>query len=86
LWLDGGDNNTFPGDVTTFATAPWLTFDANAFVGGGTLTNPVNSADNQVAYFGPNLQASTTPEPGTIVMMGSGLLALGGFARRKLML
>jgi hypothetical protein len=86
LWLDGADNNTFPGDVTSYTTAAAVTFDANAYVGGGTLANPINSVDNQAAYFGPNFTYSTTPEPGTLVMLGSGLLALGGMARRKLML
>ena len=88
LWLDGADNNLFPGDVTTYSTAPGVTFVQNSYIAGGTLTDPTNSVDTEAAYFGPNFlyTASTTPEPGTLLMLGSGLVMLGGAVRRKLML
>lgn len=83
LWLDGGDNNTFPGDVPTYSTGAGITFVQNAYVGGGTLANPVNSVDTQAAYFGPNFLYSSTPEPGTLLLLGSGLLGAVGVIRRK---
>ena len=84
LWLDGGDNNTFIGDVPTLTTGAGITWVANAYVAGGTLANPVNSVDSEYAYFGPNFLYNPVPEPGTLAMLGSGLLGAVGVIRRKI--
>jgi hypothetical protein len=85
LWLDGADNNTFPGDVTSATTAPGVSFLQNSYIAGGTLTDPTNHFDTEFAYFGPNfLIGSSTPEPGTLVLLGSGLLGAVGVIRRKI--
>src|SRR5437867_2623857 len=39
LFLSGSDPNIFPGQAVAFVTAPQITFDANAFAAGGTLSN-----------------------------------------------
>ena len=86
LWLDGADNNTFPGDVATVNTIPSLTFIQNSFVAGGTLADPTNTTGSNDSYFGPNFLVGTrsvTPEPGTLVLLGSGLLGAVGVIRRK---
>jgi hypothetical protein len=87
LWLDGADNNTFPGDVATVNTVPALTFIQDGYVSGGTLADPINRSGSNEAYFGPNFLVSNTrtmtPEPGTLVLLGSGLLGAVGVIRRK---
>lgn len=83
---DGGVQDTF-------------TFDPNGPVGFGTyilITEAFNFADVQIAGVGANLNFTSmagygftvahievAPEPGTIVMFGLGLGALGFFARRR---
>jgi hypothetical protein len=87
LWLDGADNNTFQGDVTSFTTGTGVSFIQNSYIAGGTLTDPTNTVDNEAAFFGPNFLYNTnnsTPEPGTLVLLGSGLLGAVGVIRRKL--
>jgi hypothetical protein len=84
LWLDGADNNTFPGDISTLVSAPAITFVQNSYIGGGTLADPTNGGGSVAAYFGPNFLYTATPEPGTLVLLGSGLLGAVGVIRRKL--
>ena len=84
LWLDGADNNTFPGDVGALGTGAGITFVQSSYISGGTLADPTNTAGTQPAYFGPNFLYTATPEPGTLVLLGSGLLGAVGVIRRKL--
>jgi hypothetical protein len=90
VWLDGADPMLFPTTpVINFATAPGITYIQNDFIAGGTLTDPTNHTGPPPGYFGPNfLFTSTigTPEPGSLVLLGSGVLGLAGMLRRKLML
>ena len=61
-----------------------MTFIQNSYIAGGTLTDPTNHVDTECAYFGPNfLIGSSTPEPGTLALLGSGLLGAVGVIRRK---
>ncbi len=72
--------------MTSYSTGPGITFVQNSYIAGGTLTDPTNSFDTEAAYFGPNFlyTTSSTPEPGTLVLLGSGLLGAVGVLRRKL--
>jgi hypothetical protein len=89
------DYGTFNGSPVTFtasngATATfgstgsgYLTPDSVSYFGGPINWVEITSPDfvlniNNISY--------NTPEPGTLVLLGSGLLALGGAARRKFLL
>ncbi len=86
LWADSNDNIDFVGFVNGFATAPGITFVQNSFAPGSTLTDPTFGGGPTPGYFGPNFlyNTSSTPEPGTLILLGSGLLGAVGVIRRKL--
>lgn len=96
-WV-GGFFNYVPGGSTPTTLAVWDTsnnliesYDLTFLTGGGTNSGewirfvestPIGSFTMTGNYVGVTGQ-SVTPEPGTLVMFGSGLLGLVGFARRK---
>lgn len=80
-------NNTPPSAFNPVGTVTYLNtrFDnnigPNAFP-AGVLGSPEQYGVTDIGYtFG-----TTTPEPGTFLMLGSGILGLAGVVRRKLML
>jgi len=91
----GGNNNEI------FSSAPFLTTGGLAFVLSGGTTDYNVYFDPGVGYFecssastpcqtfgsGTPVQFSLTevPEPGTLMLLGSGLVGLAGIARRKLL-
>lgn len=83
LVLTGDDPPVFPGNAMNFSANPAINFVESSFALGGTLSAPLNSVTTQPGYFGPNF-TFVTPEPGTLVLIGSGLLGLAGTIRRKL--
>ena len=91
VWNSLLDPMIFPGTLSgqgiSTANGPNVTFIQDAYVFGGTLTDPTNTTGETQAYFGPNFSYSTTttvPEPGTLALVGSGILGLAGMIRRKL--
>ena len=46
------------------------------------LNNPTNTTGDTMSYFGPNF-LTAVPEPGTLVLLASGLLGAVGVMRRK---
>lgn len=87
VWLDGADPMLFPTTpVINFATDRLITYVQNDFIAGSVLTDPTNHTGPPAGYFGPNFLFSTegTPEPSSIVLLGSGLLGMAGVLRRKL--
>lgn len=84
LYTTGDDPLIFPGGATGFATASQITFDDATFASGSTLTDPTLTASTSPAYFGPNFEFSATPEPGSFVLLGTGLLGFAGVLKRRL--
>jgi hypothetical protein len=75
-------------EATSETTASQITWDNSAFSASSSLAFPPTSGNGAFAQglFGPNFTfASTavTPEPSTIALLGTGVLSLVGFARRR---
>lgn len=88
----GGEGYTF--ETSGFTVAPEITYveDAWHYI-GTTQNNPLFFPDTTDgitqaqggAFFGGNIEFGTaTPEPGTLVLLGSAVVGLAGMARRKL--
>ena len=90
VWNNLLDPMIFPGTLSGEGIAnvngPSIVLLQNEFVFGGTLTDPTNTTGDTMSYFGPNFMygGSTVPEPGTLVLLGSGLLGAVGVIRRKI--
>lgn len=89
----GGEGYTWL--TNGFTVASEITFVEDAWhFNGNTDNNPLAFPDQTDGFtqadgggfFGGNVEfgSSTTPEPGTILLMGPALLGLVGFARRKI--
>jgi len=78
-----GTNDEYASGVTGFTTAPWFTYGNNLYIVSSTLQFPTtNSTSDGVGFFGPNFDATPTPEPATFGLIGVGLLA-GAVVFRK---
>jgi len=88
-WNSNLDPMIFDGTLTgqglSNFNGPGVMLLANAYIAGG-FADPTNTTGDVMSYFGPNFEytVSTTPEPGTLAMLGTGMLALAGVFRRKL--
>jgi hypothetical protein len=91
VWNNFLDDMIFPGTLGSEGIAnvngPNVFMIQNAYIAGGVLTDPINTTGNTDSYFGPNFtytSSTSTPEPGTLILLGSGLLGAVGVVRRKL--
>jgi hypothetical protein len=72
------------GDVWGFGAAPinnWGTFTGQVMDFNGSPDLPVDGSDFPTAFYGGD--ALLSPEPGTLLLFGSGLLGMAGALRRK---
>jgi hypothetical protein len=89
VWNSLLDPMIFPGTLAGEGIAnvngPSVAFIQNGFIAGG-FADPINTTGDTMSYFGPNFtySPSTVPEPGTLMMLGTGVLGLAGVVRRKI--
>jgi hypothetical protein len=78
-------DGTLAGQGLANLNGPGIVLLQNAYIAGG-FADPTNTTGDVMSYFGPNFEytAATTPEPGTLVMFSTGIIALAGVFRRKL--
>lgn len=85
--VNGVDNDGWLQDPSVLTAAPEITYLSRRYeVSGGGLVFPDLAGSGTTGYFGGNFlfaSGTATPEPGTLLMLGSGLLATVGAARRK---
>jgi hypothetical protein len=60
----------------------WATFNYDDYVYTGSLQFTTTTNGSGPAYLGGNVEL--TPEPGTLLLLGSGMVGLAGLLRRKL--
>jgi hypothetical protein len=83
VWLDGVDPMLFDVDTINGFTTNRIAFIDNRFIAGGSLANPTGAVSSNPAFFGPTFEANATPEPGSLMLIGGGLVALGLARKRR---
>lgn len=76
-------SGTLAGQGLANFNGPGVILIQNEFIAGG-FADPINTTGDNMSYFGPNFEVTTTPEPGTLIMLGTGVLGLAGALRRKI--
>jgi PEP-CTERM motif len=85
FWCDGAVEG-YDGLWQKIATTPGATYDVSFYLGDNSGQAPYNPGIDMFVYAGDSLPAGTEnlPEPSSLVLMGSGVLAMAGVVRKKL--
>jgi hypothetical protein len=79
------DNYTW--GTTNTQTGPGITYLTDVFVASATLTFPTSSDGmttlSKAGWFGPNFRVSSSPEPGSLLLLSLGTLGVGGWCCRR---
>ena len=72
--------------ATPESTGSWSTFDIWSIGGPGTGGHPDNGGGGlEISHFiGYNPSSTPVPEPGTVILLGAGLVGLGLYGRRRM--
>jgi len=82
-------NENFVWVANAVATNPSITYGTNRYINGPiALTNPTQvlaapPGGSHLGFFGPNFGTGEIPEPGTLALLGGGLLLLGALRRKR---
>jgi hypothetical protein len=79
----GPATDTFVYQAASVTTAPAITYLQSACSGDLAFGFPNNTGWYPDAFFGPNFQFTTVPEPSVLALMGLGGLALAGWRRLR---
>lgn len=75
---------SWDGTLAQYVMDPLASYGTAYFASGvEALTEPTSLTSLTPGFFGPNAQIEAVPEPGTVVLMGVGLVAVGVARRRR---
>ena len=86
-YVVGGEtlSDNYALDYThSFIVGPGITYDGHVETYGASLAYPGLGIITYFDDFGGNFQYTPTPEPGSMMLLGSGLFGLAGIVRRKM--
>jgi hypothetical protein len=93
-YIVGGQGGADYAGITPVSVNPDITYLTDEYTSNGGANSPLvepiltegYTSPSEAGWFGGNVEfgtASTVPEPGSFLLVGSGLVLIGGYLRRK---